>query len=1294
MKKVLSLVGTMLLAGSFISPVLADDASYTQVAILDFEDAEGFSSGWVLGGNVTIYQNDKGDGTHFMNVKENMKGDRDNKYTFTNEKFLAAEEWKLDFDWGMYSSNSNQSVLSVYGDDGTTPLFTVTNGSWSSAAIVYSAAGDSLTTISAIGQNKDTRGNNCAVTPDHHFTLSGDKDNVYLQISMGDSIELAKTVVAASSHATGINLRLGKALSQMALDDVVFSIVVPKTLNQVAILDFEDEDGFSSGWVLGGNVTIYRNDKGDGTHFMNVKENMKGDRDNKYTFTNEKFLAAEEWKLDFDWGMYSSNSNQSVLSVYGDDGTTPLFTVTNGSWSSAAIVYSAAGDSLTTISAIGQNKDTRGNNCAVTPDHHFTLSGDKDNVYLQISMGDSIELAKTVVAASSHATGINLRLGKALSQMALDDVVFSIWSAEEIIDNPVISAEGKSYTSNLVSITCATADAIIKYTLNGGDTIVYEAPFRLFETKTVVAWAERGDSESSPVEKIVRAGEVATPTYVINSVNGKDRVVAFATATEGASIYVGDALYTESITISETLNTQVVAKLADTFDPEYIFASAPLSVNIEAGVEVQLAGVTYVKASDPDSLTAVQKDSSLLYYFVVNADQSSVLCTPTAKIQYTLTPLGGVASEPVIINPGDTIKDIPASTKLAAVAIADGYANSAETHIWVKKPAELTAVWEENYDSIAAKVLDLGTSYTATYDEEAFSGYNRATYDAAGDKTNPNIGFPGNMTVLLRNQANGKAANSGLYSMSGGGRSVAFNNVFAKQVIVLNASNGGSESTAISSPVNLALDAAASSGNEYVYTVTANGVASITLPRYWYIHSAGVYNSSEVTSDPVISVGKVDGLRRWVGITTLTEHANIYYAFVNEVDSAQVVGEYQLYTEPFEITETTTISAYAECMDVLSDVVTTTVELDNQLIQLNRPVITWAEKTATFNVEVDNSDVMASPVADIYYTVAGGQEVKAEGEIVVPAANYGWMKVVAKAAGYEDSEPAWRYADGRASYNEPYLSLYNASDTIPANIDKVGDVEIKAGLELDSVPGAFKPAGRLFFHVATNKYFGNIVAPFAMSTANLDNGTVAVLDGNGTQLTRGTEYVVYNMVAGTSGTPTSGTFEKNELANATLLSGEDLVRTGNITAKGNFLFKVAEEIAGKDLILQSTAAQQFPASTITFVQPTAEGSWKLTANAAFATATTDFDVYVINAEGTKFEKTRTVGPWQTAILLDPASTETIAEFVLVEGELVNIETVATPNFEEGVIYDLQGRKVQKIQKGQIYIINGARFMTK
>ncbi len=41
-----------------------------------------------------------------------------------------------------------------------------------------------------------------------------------------------------------------------------------------------------------------------------------------------------------------------------------------------------------------------------------------------------------------------------------------------------------------------------------------------------------------------------------------------------------------------------------------------------------------------------------------------------------------------------------------------------------------------------------------------------------------------------------------------------------------------------------------------------------------------------------------------------------------------------------------------------------------------------------------------------------------------------------------------------------------------------------------------------------------------------------------------------------------------------------------------------------------------------------------------------------------------------------------------------IETIVNDRFEAGVIYDMMGRKVQEVKAGQIYILNGKKFMQK
>ncbi len=854
---------------------------------------------------------------------------------------------------------------------------------------------------------------------------------------------------------------------------------------------------------------------------------------------------------------------------------------------------------------------------------------------------------------------------------------------DEGVAQPTITADGADYAAKLITLK-ADDGATITYTLDGGEEQTYSAPFYLSKSALIAATAELDGVKSDAAYLDVTAGAVSAPTVTVVNVNDLERTVVIASATAPAYLTInGDSVANnDTVKINATTDYSVVAIYPDANVGNIL--SDTTTASIEAGVMVNCAGVTYAKAVDPDSLTAAQNEEAMLYYFVLKADQSSTLCTPSVKIQYTLTPLGGVESEPVIANPGDTVKNIPASTKIAAVAMAEGYANSAETHIWVKKPAELTPVWEIDFDTLAMTSLTVGNNFTCAATTEAFANssytFYRITYDAAGSMTNENFGIgAGSISSLLRYV---NSSTHGFYSMCSGTRQIAFNNILAKQVIKVNAHNGQSESTTVSANVNVALDAASSSDRDYVFTATGTGVATVYLPRYWYIHKVGVYNSSEVTSDPTIKVAKCNGTRRWVGMSSITEHADIYYRIVTEkydssqyiarydtlvipatetteagtyidtvyatkVDTSLVGGDYTLFTEPFEITENTTVQAYANCMDVLSDVVTTTIEMDGQEIQLARPVITWAGKTATFTASVDNSEVLSAPACDLYYTPAGGVETKVEGEFEIDPAQYGWMKVVAKAEGYVDSEPAWRYADAREAYVEPYLSLYEASDTIPANIASVGDVEIKAGLVLDSIPAAtFKPKGSFYFHVATNENYANLVSPIAISNADVESGKAAVMDGRGNTLTRNDGYTIYNMVAGTSGAPAQGTFAKNELVSQALLATDTLVRAGNITAAGNFLVKVNPALAGLDLIFKTKAASTFPIAQSTFTQPAA-GSWKLIANKRPEVITTDFSVFVLNADGTAFVKSNTVAPYQTAIALDSATTAATASIVLV-----------------------------------------------
>ncbi|MBQ8722561.1 MAG: chitobiase/beta-hexosaminidase C-terminal domain-containing protein [Paludibacteraceae bacterium] len=72
--------------------------------------------------------------------------------------------------------------------------------------------------------------------------------------------------------------------------------------------------------------------------------------------------------------------------------------------------------------------------------------------------------------------------------------------AADAVDAPVFSVEGgvKEEAFNL-ELTCATADAEIYYTLNGGEETKYTAAINIATTTTVKAWAVKGDKKSDEV---------------------------------------------------------------------------------------------------------------------------------------------------------------------------------------------------------------------------------------------------------------------------------------------------------------------------------------------------------------------------------------------------------------------------------------------------------------------------------------------------------------------------------------------------------------------------------------------------------------------------------------------------------------------------------------------------------------------------------------------------------------------------------------------------------------------------
>ncbi len=284
---------------------------------------------------------------------------------------------------------------------------------------------------------------------------------------------------------------------------------------------FEDEATYADGWTLGKAVTQFWNTRDDDTHFMNVKENLSGDRDNTYQLTNQLFLNADDWMMEFDWAAYASNSNNSVLTIYGDGDVSQIFTATIPSWASSPIatIATSTGESIASLTVDAHNSSTRGQNCAVTIWYHFRLKGNADGVTLEITNANGeVVLDATKVSDFTHATGFNLRLGKALSQMALDDIMLLLPGASEGISTPTCSITGTYESTRTVTITAGvgtegTQASGTYYTIDGTEpteeSIPYEAPFTISESCTIKVVSYLPDGTASEIfEFAAEAGTV------------------------------------------------------------------------------------------------------------------------------------------------------------------------------------------------------------------------------------------------------------------------------------------------------------------------------------------------------------------------------------------------------------------------------------------------------------------------------------------------------------------------------------------------------------------------------------------------------------------------------------------------------------------------------------------------------------------------------------------------------------------------------------------------------------------
>ena len=137
------------------------------------------------------------------------------------------------------------------------------------------------------------------------------------------------------------------------------------------------------------------------------------------------------------------------------------------------------------------------------------------------------------------------------------------------VDKPVITPNGGTFANEVeVTITCATEDAEIIYTINNGEEMTYSGPFTLTESATVKAYAATDDAESEMAEATFTIVPVEEATYAlvtdVTTLADGDKIIIVNANEAGEAYAMGAAYSTSSTSYFQQVSVNIAENLTIT----------------------------------------------------------------------------------------------------------------------------------------------------------------------------------------------------------------------------------------------------------------------------------------------------------------------------------------------------------------------------------------------------------------------------------------------------------------------------------------------------------------------------------------------------------------------------------------------------------------------------------------------------------------------------------------------------------------------------------------------------------
>jgi hypothetical protein len=329
--------------------------------------------------------------------------------------------------------------------------------------------------------------------------------------------------------------------------------------------DYTNAETYDAGWTNGNSSRIAwgqmtRTDLGESVDKTAMKIYMTNlNNGTTATFNGlssvSAYTSSERYKIEFDFGLTTSNNQVPSFTIYAADNTTALVTFTGKTGDAASCTFTTLDEKSGTFYSAGYSYNTHSlTDGAPSVFNHVLIEADATNGTKITISGASTEEQTVVISSEMKYVGKMVWDSKKyMTAFAIDNLTVSVYSDAEIVPNPTASVtaiDGAGRTITMALGTGSKDGTVIKYYTevdgedNPTDLTTYVAPFSTSTATTIYYYAESTSSAKSDVQTLVTtAGTTNTLGVPTIMRTGADTYTLTATAKEIDGLAITQTLH-------------------------------------------------------------------------------------------------------------------------------------------------------------------------------------------------------------------------------------------------------------------------------------------------------------------------------------------------------------------------------------------------------------------------------------------------------------------------------------------------------------------------------------------------------------------------------------------------------------------------------------------------------------------------------------------------------------------------------------------------------------------------------